>query len=214
MLRVGLTGGIAAGKTAVSEMLAARGAHVIYADRVAHELMRPGQSVYARIVERFGRDILSEDGQINRTALAALAFADKRNVEDLNRIVHPSVIEHQERWMDNIEREVSDAIAVVEAALIFEAGLGDRFDKVITVACSKEQKVERLARRMGVDLETAHKEVERRSSAQMSDEEKASRADYVIDNSGPLEDTERQVDKLFSELRLIARSADARTPER
>ena len=80
MLRVGLTGGIAAGKTAVSEMLAARGAHVIYADRVAHELMRPGQSVYARIVERFGRDILSEDGQINRTALAALAFADKRNV--------------------------------------------------------------------------------------------------------------------------------------
>ena len=116
--------------------------------------------------------------------------------------------------MDNIEREVSDAIAVVEAALIFEAGLGDRFDRIITVACSKEQKIERLARRMGTDLETAHKEVERRSSAQMSDEEKASRADYVIDNSGPLEDTERQVDKLFSELRSIARSADARTPER
>lgn len=204
MLRVGLTGGIACGKSVVGEMLASRGAHLIQADRIAHDLMRPGQPVYRAVVDRFGPEIVTLDGEIDRPRLAAIVFADKTRLEELNQMVHPAVIRAQEEWMDQIGRREPQAIAVVEAALIYEAGLGDHFDKVVVVACPPERKVERLARRMGVDDATARTELERRSKAQIPDDEKIRRADYVVDNSGTLETTEAQVQSLFAELQRLA----------
>lgn len=211
MLRVGLTGGIACGKTVVGEMFAARGAHVIQADRIAHELMQPGGPVYNQVVLHFGREILQPDGRINRQKLAEAAFgrasaggAPPPRIEELNRIVHPAVIAAQEEWMADIQRRDPHAIAMVEAALILEAGVGHRFDKLIVVTCRREVRLQRFAHRLRLDAEAAGAEMERRMAAQMPDEEKARRADYVIDNSGSLADTERQVDTIMQELRKQA----------
>jgi len=213
VLRVGLTGGIACGKTAVGEMFAARGAHVIQADRIAHELMQPGGPVYNQVVLHFGRQILQPDGRINRQKLAQAAFSapppgggttTSPRVEELNRIVHPAVIASQEEWMADIQRRDPHAIAMVEAALILEAGVSHRFDKLVVVSCSHDVRLQRFAQRLHLDVETARQEMERRMAAQMPDEEKARRADYVIDNSGSLADTERQVDKIMLELRKQA----------
>jgi dephospho-CoA kinase len=212
VLRVGLTGGIACGKTAVGEMFAARGAHVIQADRIAHELMQPGGPVYNQVVLHFGREILEADGRINRQKLAEAAFGHASatgnppppRIEELNRIVHPAVIAAQEEWMADIARRDPQAIAMVEAALILEAGVGHRFDKLIVVTCPPEVRLQRFAQRLRLDAAAARAEMERRMAAQMPDEEKARRADYVIDNSGSLADTERQVDTIMQELRKQA----------
>lgn len=194
-------------------MFAARGAHVIQADRIAHELMQPGGPVYNQVVLHFGRQILQPDGRINRQKLAQAAFSapppgggttTSPRVEELNRIVHPAVIASQEEWMADIQRRDPHAIAMVEAALILEAGVSHRFDKLVVVSCSHDVRLQRFAQRLHLDVETARQEMERRMAAQMPDEEKARRADYVIDNSGSLADTERQVDKIMLELRKQA----------
>ena len=207
MLRVGLTGGIACGKTSVGEMLAKRGAHVIQADLIAHELMQPGQAVYQEVVRHFGRKILEPDGKINRQKLAALVFAAdaaESRVQELNRVVHPAVIKRQEEWMEEVGRREPDAIAVAEAALIVEAGVAKRFDKLVVVTCRPEQRSERLAKRLHLDAERARAEVERRMTAQTPEEEKVRAADYVIDNSGTLAETEKQVERVFGELQIVA----------
>lgn len=212
MLRVGLTGGIACGKTVVGEMFAARGARVIQADRIAHELMQPGGKVYKQVVLHFGREILEPDGRISRKKLAEVAFgqhasgasAPPPRVEELNRIVHPAVIAAQNEWMADIGRRDPHAIAMVEAALILEAGVAHSFDRMVVVTCSREARLRRFAQRLHLDEEAARQEMERRMAAQMSDEEKARHADYVIENSGSLADTERQVDKIMQELRKAA----------
>lgn len=199
MLRVGLTGGIACGKSTVAQMFAALGVHVIQSDLIAHELYKPGEAVYAEVVRRFGTDILAPNGEIDRPRLAAIVFGQGR-IEELNRIVHPAVMERQAEWMRETEARDPNGIAMGEAALIFEAGVGGRFEKMIVVTCKPEQKVLRFAQRAKLDTETARAEVERRSKAQWADEEKISRADYVIDNSGDLENTRAQVGKIFREL--------------
>ncbi len=202
MLRVGLTGGIASGKSTVGAMLAARGAHLLNADRLAHQLYEPGAAVYDKVVRHFGREILNPDNTISRAALANLAFPNR--IGELNAIVHPAVIEAQNAWMASIERSDPQGIAVVEAALLLEAGAATAFDKIIVVTCDFDSKVKRYAHRAGVALELAHAEVERRSAAQFSDQEKAQQADFVIDNSGTIEDTERQVERIWSDLQGIA----------
>ena len=207
MLKVGLTGGIACGKSTVAAMLAARGAHIIKADEIAHRLMRTGEPVYEEIVRRFGRDILDTDGRIDRLRLAALAFApDAPRISELNHIVHPAVIAEQNRWMEEVGRRDPSAIAVVEAALILEAGATADFDRLIVVVCEPQKKVERLARRMGIDIRAAAGEVERRSAAQLSDAEKERHADFVIYNSGSVEATEQQVDELYPALTAAAQA--------
>ncbi len=198
MLRVGLTGGVACGKSTVGAMLAARGANFLQADTLAHQLYAPGEPTYAAVVKHFGRDILNPDGSINRARLANAAFSGR--IGELNAIVHPAVIAAQNRWMAEVERNHPGGIAVVEAALIVEAGAARDFDKLIVVTCDFEQKVKRYAQRTGVSPEVARAEVLRRGAAQLSDEEKASYADYVIDNSGSLEDTTRQVEAVWAEL--------------
>lgn len=203
MLRVGLTGGLSCGKSTVARMFAERGASVIQADSIARELTRPGHAVYDEVIKQFGREILEPDGSINRAKLADLAFAGGR-IAELNGIVHPAVIERQEKWMEAVARNDPQGVAVVEAALILEARVGRRFDKLVVVTCRPMQKVERFAKRHNVSLDAAKAEVARRQAAMMPDEEKIKSADYAIDNSGASEETVRQVEKVYAELRALA----------
>ncbi|MGH9668680.1 MAG: dephospho-CoA kinase [Terriglobales bacterium] len=203
MLRVGLTGGLSCGKSSVARMFAECGASVIQADSIARELTRPGNAVYDEVVKQFGREIVQPDGSLDRAKLADLAFAGGR-IAELNGIVHPAVIERQEKWMEAVARNDPRSVAVVEAALILEARVGRRFDKLVVVTCRPEQKVERFAQRHNVALEAARAEVARRQAAMMPDEEKIQAAHYVIDNSGAPEETARQVDAIYSELKRLA----------
>lgn len=202
MLRVGLTGGIACGKSSIAAMLVKRGAHFLQADGLAHQLYAPGTATYDKVVRSFGREILNEDGAINRSKLADLVFPGR--IGELNAIVHPEVVKRQNSWMAEVEQSDPHGIAVVEAALLIEAGADKDFNKVIVVTCGFEQKVERFARRSNLPLPVARAEVERRSAAQFSDEEKARHADYVVDNSGSAEDTERQIERIWRELHRLA----------
>ena len=202
MLRVGLTGGVACGKTTVAEMMRQRGAHVVLADEVAHALMRPGQPVYYEVVRHFGSDIVAIDGSIDRKKLAEAAFGSGR-IQELNQIVHPAVIARQDAWANEMATQDPGGIAVVEAALMLEAGVGKRFDKLVVVICTMAQKIERFARRHNLDLAAAECEVKRRMAAQLPEEEKVRVADYVIDNSGSLDELEAKVDALMAELRQL-----------
>jgi dephospho-CoA kinase len=204
MLKVGLTGGVACGKSTIGQMLVARGAHLVRADDIAHQLMQPGKAVYEKVRQHFGPSIVHQDGSIDRLKLAEAAFGAGR-VEELNRIVHPAVIDYQNRWMKETGGREADAVVIVEAALILEAGVEGRFDKLIVVTCRAEQKPERFAARQKLPLDAARAEVERRSAAQVPDEEKTRAADYVIDNSGNIAAAERQVDALWPELQRLAK---------
>jgi dephospho-CoA kinase len=212
MLKVGLTGGIAAGKSVVGEIFVSLGAHLVQADRIAHSLMQPGEPVYNDVVRHFGREILNRDGSISRAKLAEIAFGNPTlpenervpRIDELNRIVHPAVIRSQDDWMQVIGIQDRRAVAIVEAALILEAGLAKRFDKLVVVTCAAEQRAERFAARQKVDLETARKEVTRRMAAQLPDEEKTKAADFVIDNSGALEITRERVREVWEKLKAEA----------
>ena len=198
MLKVGLTGGVACGKTTVATMFEKRGAHVALADVIAHNLFESGSEVYEKVVEHFGPEILNEDKTISRPKLANLAFPER--IQELNAIVHPVVIRLQDEWLAEIARRESRAIAIVEAALMIEAGTHQRFDKLIVVTCGFGQKIERFADRAQTTPEQASAEVHRRMHAQLPEEEKVKLADYVIDNSGSVADLEHQVDKIWREL--------------
>jgi dephospho-CoA kinase len=206
LLKLGLTGGIASGKSVVGEMFVKLGAYLTDADAVAHTLMQPGRPVYEEVVRRFGREILNPDGSINRSRLAEAAFGvaggAPPRVKELNKIVHPAVVAHENQWIKEVGQRDPNAIAIVEAALILEAGAADRFDRLIVVTCQFEQRILRYARRLGISEDAARAEVTRRMAAQIPDEEKIKVADFVIDNSGSLAATERQVQRVFAELRL------------
>lgn len=184
-------------------MLSARGARVLQADRLAHDLMMPGNDVYDEVVRHFGRGILASGGSIDRKKLADAAFADGR-IHELNRIVHPAVLALQESMMDDLAREGCE-MAVVEAALIVEAGAQTQFDALVVVTCGAEQKIERFARRHQMDRAAAAREVERRMAAQLPDADKIRVADFVIDNAGDLSELERRVDVVYRELERRAR---------
>ncbi|HZS26452.1 MAG TPA: dephospho-CoA kinase [Candidatus Angelobacter sp.] len=203
MLRVGLTGGIACGKSTVAKMFAECGAQIVDADVIVHELYRPGQEVYQKLIKHFGQEIVKPDGEIDRVKLATVVF-DGGRIEELNKIVHPAVIRQQEQWMHEIGVKEPHAVIMVEAALIFEANAHDRFDKILVVTCSPAQKIARFAHRSGMSKAQAQAEVERRSKAQISDDEKKRRADFVIDNSGSIDETRHQVERISAELKVLA----------
>jgi dephospho-CoA kinase len=216
MLKVGLTGAIASGKSVVGDMLVALGAHLVQADRIAHQLMLPGQPVYNEVVRHFGGTILNPDLSVNRAKLAEAAFgpatstaepkpgavssAVPSRIQELNRIVHPAVLRSQEEWMEETGRQDPRAVAIVEAALIIEAGAAKRFDRLIVVTCSDEQRIARFAARQKLDLDAARKEVELRMAAQLPEAEKIKAADYIIDNSGPLDRTQERVRRVWEKL--------------
>ena len=195
MLRVGLTGGIACGKSTVAVLMRKRGCAVLDADSLAHDLIEPGRPAYAEIVKEFGEGVLNADGKVNRGTLGGIVFADRAKLDRLNQIVHPRVLEATNEWFAKIAREESPAIAVVEAALLIEAGYAQQLDRLVVCWCRPEQQRKRLLAR-GLDAA----EADRRIAAQMPMEEKKRRATDLIDCSRTLVETARQVNKLVARL--------------
>ena len=198
----GLTGGIASGKSTVAAMFAELGPKVIDADRLGHELIRSPLPAYHEIVRHFGFEILDPQGEIDRKRLGAIVFSEPRELRYLNSIVHPRVIERVEQLATAYHLQDSRAVVLVEAALHYEAGIADRFTKMIVAWCRPEQQLERLIAKTRLPRE----EAERRIAVQMPAEEKRRRADYVIDCSGDLEETRAQVGELFLKLQTITSS--------
>jgi dephospho-CoA kinase len=213
MLRVGLTGGLGSGKSTVAQMFAARGVNVISADEVGRRLMQPGEAVYRGIVEHFGTEVVLPDGQLDRKKLAEMAFQQGR-LDELNRIVHPPVIAEQEKWAEEIFSRGPDAIVMVESALVFEAGASGsvpewhkRFDRIVLVTAPDEVKIHRFVERLSKgksvpERQKIEEDARARLAAQIPDSEKIPLSDYVIDNGGPLAETERQVDMVLAQLQV------------
>ncbi len=199
MLRVGLTGGIGCGKSVVAAMLREQGFLVLDADTLAHQLVEPGQPAYDDVLQEFGKGVCDASGKIDRAKLAAIVFAAPAKLARLNQIVHPRVAEAQERQFTEWQRTHPRGVAVVEAALLVEAGAHNRLDRLVVVWCRPEQQVERLRER-GMSAE----EAQRRIASQMPLEEKRRLAEFQIDCSGTIEDTRQQVERLAAHLRQLA----------
>ena len=195
MLRIGLTGGIASGKYTVASMLRDLDCPVLAADALGHELLEPGQTAYAEVVREFGIDILDSYGNVDRTALGEIVFADEERRERLNGILHPRIREIIEKWFAALDQPGGPELAIVEAALIIEAGFNKSLDKLMVCWCRRAQQVERLLER-GLTEEQALQRI----AAQMSMEEKRSLADETIDCSGTIEETERAVEHAVKRL--------------
>jgi dephospho-CoA kinase len=215
----GLTGGIACGKSTVAQILAECGARVIDADRLGHEMLQPASAAYGELLQRFGPGILAEDSgrpptgpvqpegepatqpgyAIDRRKLGAIVFANPADLQALNAIVHPHIIRRVEEEAASFEANDPDAVIVVDAALIFESGIGGRCRKVIVAWCGAEQQIERVMAKWRLSRASA----EARIAAQMPLEEKRRRADYVIDCSGALQQTRSQAEALYEQLRRL-----------
>ena len=196
MLRVGLTGGIACGKSTVSGMLRDHDCQVLAADPLGHELLEPGQAAYEEVVREFGKEVLAESGKVDRKRLGAIVFADPAKRAKLNWILHPKILDVIRQWFKALDRPGGPEFAVLEAALIYEAAVNKELNRVVVCWCEPEQQLERLETR-GLTSEEAR----RRIAAQMPVEEKKRLADEVIDCSGSLEETERQVVQLIEKLK-------------
>jgi len=190
---------VASGKSTVARMFEELGAKVIEADRIGHELLGSTQPPYNEIVRRFGKELLDASGEIDRRRLGAIVFSDAAKLRELNAILHPRIIERVEAEAQRYHAQDPRAVILVDAALIFEAGIGGRFAKVIVAWCPPEMQIERLMAKAGL----SRKEAEQRVASQIPSDEKRRRADYVIDCSGSPEDTRKQVERLFLELRRI-----------
>jgi dephospho-CoA kinase len=196
MLRLGLTGGIASGKTAVAAMFREMGFDVLDADSLAHELVEPGQPAYDEVVHDFGPAILDPDKRINRAKLAAIVFDDRAKLARLNAILHPRVEAAAHRQFDKWSRNGSRDAAFIEAALLVEAGYHKKLDGLVVTWCRPEQQLERLLSR-GL----TEQEARQRIAAQLPVEEKLRYATEKIDCSGSLEHTRKQVEALATKLR-------------
>jgi dephospho-CoA kinase len=199
MLRVGLTGGLASGKTFVGDALAQLGCHVIRADDLGHQVLLPGGEAYDAVVNEFGDQILDDDGMIDRRRLAALVFDNPDKLAKLNSLVHPPVTRRERAMEEDIARRDPRAIAVVEAAILVETGSYKKFDKLIVAVCTPEQQLERAMKRSSYTRE----EVMARLSRQLSLEEKVKVADYTVDTSGTKERTLEQVRQVYESLRSL-----------
>lgn len=200
MLKVGLTGSIAVGKSFVLDILRELGARTIDADAVAREVVEPGTAGLKAVVAEFGAEILKPDGSLNRAALGSIIFADEAKRQKLNSILHPFIIARQDGIMRQWEKETPDAIAVVDAALMIESGGYQRFDKLIVVHCQTQVQLERLMKRDNISRE----EAERRITAQMPQEEKKKHADYLIDTSEGFESARQQTTAVWQKLRALS----------
>ena len=199
MVKVGLTGGLACGKSFVGEALASFGCYLIHADELGHEALAAGGSAFEPAVREFGPAILDPAGHIDRRKLAARVFNDPAALARLNALVHPAVVRREEQLMAEFAAREPKGIAVVEAAILIETGSYRRFDRLILVTCNEEQQVARAMHRDGM----AEAEVRSRLSRQMPLEEKRKFADFVIDTSGAKEDTLRQTRVVYETLRSI-----------
>ena len=199
MLKVGLTGGIATGKSFVLGVLRELGCEVMDADQTAREVVEPGQPAFEEIVAHFGCEIVVSDGMLDRAKLGALVFNNAAQREKLNSIVHPKVFETQAQWLAEIESSNPQAVVIVDAALMIETGSYRRFDKLVVVHCEPEIQLQRLMARNKL----THDEATARISSQMPSAEKLKIADFTINTSLGFEDTRRQVVSLYEQLRKL-----------
>src|SRR5688572_28360985 len=183
MLRVGLTGSIAVGKSSVLEMFRELGCHTLDADKVARDVVEPGSDGLQQVVDAFGESVLKPDGSLDRAKLGSIVFSDKEKRLLLNAIIHPLVFEEQARWLKAREAADPDGIAIIDAALMIESGGHRRFDKLIVVWCEPDLQLQRLMRRDNLSATDAGKRV----AAQMSQDEKKKHADFLIDTSNDYE---------------------------
>ncbi len=204
MLKVGLTGGIATGKTYVRRRLASRGVPTLDADLLAREVVAPGTPGFEAVVGRFGPGVVAASGALDRARLGAIVFADDAARRDLEAIVHPAVYEAVVAWLDAEARRNRSALAVADIPLLFETGRRYPFDAIVVVACPPALQVARLRARDGLDEAAARQ----RLAAQWPIDDKVRLADYVVRTDGRFEDTDRQVDALLDT--LTARAAAAR----
>jgi dephospho-CoA kinase len=202
MLRVGLTGGLASGKSFVGLTLQALGCHLIQADELGHQVLMPGGPAYEEVVREFGGDILAPDGTIDRRKLAWEVFDYPERLARLNGIVHPPVIKMEERMIAAAEAKDPGGIAVVEAAILIETGSHKRFQKVILAVCSDEEQIRRAMRRDRMTRAEALARLRR----QMPLEEKRKYADYIVDTSGTKENTAAHTREVYSTLRSLVQT--------
>ena len=200
MIKVGLTGGYATGKSFVAGEFERLGCHLIYADRLGHAVIEPGGDAYRPTVEAFGQQILTADGLIDRKKLASIAFSSPDLLQRLNSFVHPAVFRLEEEMLDRFAKEDPGGIAMIEAAILIETGRYLVFDRLILTACSTETQIARATRRDHVSRD----EVLARLSRQMPFEEKKRYAHYVIDTDGPKDATLRQIVPVYEDLKQLA----------
>jgi dephospho-CoA kinase len=200
MIRAGLTGGLACGKSFVGRLLEDLGCHLVRADDLGHRALSPGGEAFQAVVELFGPDILSKDATIDRKLLASKVFSDPERLAALNAIVHPAVFRLEDEFILAVQKSDPGGIVVVEAAILIESGNFRRFDRIIVVVCSEAQQVERAMHRDGCTEE----EVRLRLQRQMPLNEKIRFADYLIDTSGTKASTSEQVRKVYESLRALA----------
>jgi dephospho-CoA kinase len=198
MLKVGLTGSIAVGKSFVCEVFRDLGCAVLDADQVARDVVEPGTLGLNRVIDAFGETVLRPDRSLDRSKLGSIVFADEKKRLLLNSIIHPLVFESQNAWLQEVEANDPEAIAIVDAALMIESGGYRRFDKLIVVWCKPELQLQRLIAREGISKDIA----EARIAAQWSQDEKKRYADLLIDTSNGYEDTRRQTIEIFRQLKL------------
>lgn len=196
MLKIGLTGGLACGKSTVAEVLRLKGCEVVDADRLGHEAIEPGGLAYQAVIKEFGREILDSSGRIVRPRLAALVFGNAEKLARLNAITHPAIVKLIERRCRAFLRRQPRGILVVDAALIFEAGMADRMQKIVVVDCGPEQQVDRFVARGQGNAEEAR----RRIATQVPRKERLERADFVVHSTGTIEQTRQRAEELYEEL--------------
>ena len=201
MLKVGLTGGIASGKSTVSKIFASFGAKVLDADEVAREVLLPGQPAWTRLRQVFGEEFFHPDGTVKRKQLRKLVFADPEKRSQLNAIVHPEVMREINRRSEVLSSSAQNGVLLVDVPLLLEVGVANRFDKVVVVYVSESVQINRLQQRDGISEEEAKQALK----VQMALSQKVKQADYLIDNSGTLEETLAQVEKVWDELLKLAR---------
>ncbi len=194
MLKIGITGGIGCGKSEVCKLLKRSGIPIIRADQVAKLMMNSKGTITSQLEEVFGKDIYLPDGMIDRKIVAQIIFSDESAKETINKIVHPHVIEYQQRTLDRLRKAGKFEVAGVESALIYEANFDDQFDLIIVVNAEQETVFQRLMKRDGFSKD----EILKRIESQMDLAEKVKRADYVINNDGSLQDLESEVKKLLN----------------
>jgi dephospho-CoA kinase len=199
MLRIGLTGGIASGKSTVSALLRDRDCQVLDADVLTHELLEPGQDAYNEVLREFGPEVLTASKTIDRRKLGAIVFADFAKRARLNQIMHPRIQQIAANWFSALDRPGGPDFAFEDAALILEAGAKKNFDRVVVCWCRPAQQMQRLTAR-GLSVEDARDRI----ASQMPIDEKRKLADDVVDCSGTIADTERQVDALLDKFKLLA----------
>ncbi|WP_044477734.1 dephospho-CoA kinase [Paenibacillus antibioticophila] len=192
-MNIGLTGGIATGKSTVSQMLVARGAALIDADVVARRIMEPGHPVLAKVVERFGETVLLADGQLNRKRLGEIVFSDPVERKALEDITHPAIRREMKAELEALEQENPERLVVADIPLLYESGLENLYEKIMVVYVPRSLQLERLMQRDALTVQ----EAELRLAAQMDIEEKRRRADILIDNSQSYEETESQIDDFW-----------------